>query len=277
MQGKPRFWGREQAADGRRGEPCEAEELGERRSVKGLGGWGSVKGLSHGAFHASSAALGAFFGSPKGRKGPGGEFFWLFFSEKRRKGPVSSLILSDRLMLSGFFHRNNASELRQRCREWFLASRHGLLSYALRHADGMTDVELLLAEVMRRVAEAIASGRVPIEAIAPYTLRCLRNGAVELRRKNARRLEAERRFTEAEAVQTQADEAAASDGLEDRHVYVRRLLRRLPPELAAVVTLRLWDELTFAEIARRLELPETSVRRRYDKGLQVLKSILNRS
>lgn len=103
-------------------------------------------------------------------------------------------------MLSGFFHRNNASELRQRCREWFLASRHGLLSYALRHADGMTDVELLLAEVMRRVAEAIASGRVPIEAIAPYTLRCLRNGAVELRRKNARRLEAERRFTEAEAV-----------------------------------------------------------------------------
>ncbi len=99
-------------------------------------------------------------------------------------------------MLSGFFHRNNASELRQRCREWFLASRHGLLSYALRHADGMTDVELLLAEVMRRVAEAIASGRVPIEAIAPYTLRCLRNGAVELRRKNARRLEAERRFTE---------------------------------------------------------------------------------
>ncbi len=180
-------------------------------------------------------------------------------------------------MLSGFFHRNNASELRRRCREWFLASRHGLLSYALRHADGMTDVELLLAEVMRRVAEAIASGRVPIEAIAPYTLRCLRNGAVELRRKNARRLEAERRFTEAEAVQTQADEAAASGGLEDRHVYVRRLLRRLPPELAAVVTLRLWDELTFAEIARRLELPETSVRRRYDKGLQVLKSILNRS
>lgn len=180
-------------------------------------------------------------------------------------------------MLSGFFHRNNASELRRRCREWFLASRHGLLSYALRHADGMTDVELLLAEVMRRVAEAIASGRVPIEAIAPYTLRCLRNGAVELRRKNARRLEAERRFTEAEAVQTQADKAAASGGLEDRHVYVRRLLRRLPPELAAVVTLRLWDELTFAEIARRLELPETSVRRRYDKGLQVLKSILNRS
>ena len=180
-------------------------------------------------------------------------------------------------MLSGFFHRNNASELRQRCREWFLASRLGLVSYALGHADGTTDVELLLAEVMRRVAEAIASGRVPIEAIAPYTLRCLRNGAVELRRKNARRLEAERRFTEAEAVQTQADEAAASDGLEDRHVYVRRLLRRLPPELAAVVTLRLWDELTFAEIARRLELPETSVRRRYDKGLQVLKSIHNRS
>lgn len=204
MQGKPRFWGREQAAGGRRGEPCEAEELGERRSVKGLGGWGSAKGLPHGAFHASSAALGAFFGSPKGRKGPGGEFFWLFFSEKRRKGPVSSLILSDRLMLSGFFHRNNASELRRRCREWFLASRHGLLSYALRHADGMTDVELLLAEVMRRVAEAIASGRVPIEAIAPYTLRCLRNGAVELRRKNARRLEAERRFTEAEVPDVQA-------------------------------------------------------------------------
>ncbi len=140
----------------------------------------------------------------------------------------------------------------------------------------MTDVELLIADVTRNVADAITSGRVPIEDIAPYTLRSLYNKAVELRKKNARRLDTERQYTEAESIHAQLNYNDGLCKLEDRHVLARQYLRTLPEDIASVVTLRLWDELTFDEIAKQLNIPETSVRRKYESGIQQLKAILNK-
>lgn len=177
-------------------------------------------------------------------------------------------------MLSTFFRRNK-TELRQKCREWFLASKHSLLNSARRQVDGMTDVELLVSDVIRNVTEAIISGRVPIEDIAPYTLRSLYNKAADLRKRNAKRLDTKQQYVEAESIHAQLNPNDGLSKLEDKHVLARKQLRNLPEDIASVVTLRLWDELTFDEIAKVLNIPETSVRRKYEKGIQQLKAILN--
>lgn len=175
------------------------------------------------------------------------------------------------------FLRNRETKLQQQCREWFLASRHALLAYARQQVDSDTDVELLIADVSRRVTRAICVGHVPEEDIAPYTLRSLYNGAAELRRKNAHRLEAERRYCEGEHIHGQLHQNDGPCGLEDQHILARQALKRLPEELSTIITLRLWNDLTFAKIAEKLQLPETNVRRRFDQGIKKIKKILNQS
>lgn len=171
--------------------------------------------------------------------------------------------------------RRNKTELWQKCREWFLASRHSLLAYVRQQVDSSTDVELLIADVARKVTEAVVSKRVPIEEIAPYALRSLRNKASDLRKKNAKRLEVERQYAHAESMHAQLGRDDGLGELEDIHVLARRHLRNLPEDIASVLTLRVWGELAFADIATKLNIPETSVRRQYEKGIQQLKSILN--
>lgn len=181
-------------------------------------------------------------------------------------------------MLSSFFHRHE-SALRQQCREWFLASRHALLGYARQQVDGMTDVELLVEDVARRVTQAIVAGRVSPEDITPYTLRALHNAALDWRKKNARRVQTERRYSADfyDAAAAPSEQADARSGLEDAHILACRALRNLPEDLYIVVSLRLWENWTFAAIAEKLHLSESSARRRFDKGIAIIKERLNRS
>ena len=176
-------------------------------------------------------------------------------------------------MISPLFRRNS-TVLRQKCREWFFASRHSLLAYARQQVDDITDVELLISDVTRKVTEAIISGRVPIADITPYTLRSLFNKASELRKKNAKRLDTERQYAEEESIHTRLSQNDSPTKLEDQHVLARNYIRNLSDDIASVVTLRFWGELTFSEIANKLNIPETSVRRKYEKGIQQLKQYL---
>lgn len=182
-------------------------------------------------------------------------------------------------MLSAFFHSQEPA-LRQQCREWFLASRHALLSYARQQVDDMTDVELLVEDVARRVTQAIVAGRVSPEDITPYTLRSLHNAAQDWRKKNAKRLQTERRYSEEVYDASPAAPTGLGSnrsGLEDAHILACRALRNLPEDLYIVVSLRLWENWTFAAIAGKLHLSESAARRRFDKGIAMIKERLNRS
>lgn len=194
----------------------------------------------------------------------------------RRKGPPATVNLCDTMKLSDYF-RTRETQLRQQCREWFLVSRHALLGYVRQQVDSATDVELLLEDVARKVTQAVAAGRVPPEDIAPYTFRSLYHKAAELRRQNTHRMETERRYYEEETRHGAEEQQANLCPLEDKHILARKALQSLPQELGAVLTLRLWDELTFPEIAAKLRMSESMVRRRYEKGITMLKERLNQS
>ncbi len=171
-------------------------------------------------------------------------------------------------MLHDFFH-SRSNRIRQQCHEWFLAHRHRLLGYARQQADCETDVELLLADAVRAAMRQACEGRVQLADMEPYCLRCIRNAAMEQRSRNIRRRELERRYSE-ENHYPEPSNSPLTHEPEDVHQRLRRELQRLPDELAEIVTLRLWDGLSYAQIARRTGLPETSLRRRYADAIKQL-------
>ena len=165
-------------------------------------------------------------------------------------------------------------KLLQPCEEWFLAHRHRLFAYARQQVDCMTDVELLLHDTARRVARAFSEGRVPFCDLMPYTLRSLKNAALDMRVANAHRLEAERRYGHEEGSSSTPAAIDSPRGIEDEHLILRRAVQQLPSELADVVTLRFWGEHSFAEIAAQLNLSEATARRRYETALLTIRITL---
>ncbi len=64
---------------------------------------------------------------------------------------------------------------------------------------------------------------------------------------------------------------------EDTHRAVWMALRNLPVEQSEVVVLKIWEELTFAEIAEILSVPPATAASRYRYGLEKLAAQLQHS
>jgi RNA polymerase sigma-70 factor (ECF subfamily) len=97
----------------------------------------------------------------------------------------------------------------------------------------------------------------------------LRRAAVDLARRNQRRVAREER-----AGDGPEDSVALFETLEvadDRRVAIEAALRRLPAEQREVLTLKIWGELTFDEIARQLDIPPNTAASRYRYALTALR------
>ncbi len=175
-----------------------------------------------------------------------------------------------------WWHRKGDEAARQLCRSWFLSVRHRLYLYARHRADSATDVELLLSRTLERVAEAVYRGRLAPEedSLLPYTLRSLANEAIKMNMANQRRRRAESCYS-----YDSSPHAAPPDTPPDTDEYSRlsEQLSRLPDKLAEIVTLHIWENLSFAEISRILDIPESTVRSRYETALRKLKQMMKNS
>ena len=173
---------------------------------------------------------------------------------------------------------NEANEARQQCRAWFRAVMHRLLAYARIQAGDENDVEMLLSGVMERVVEAVAEGRVPAteDNLMPYCMRAIRHSAIRLRRRNMHRREAELAFSASpEGHPTEEHPRHSADDASLRAERLRRAVQLLPEEHAELVELHIWQELSFAEIARRTDTPESTLLSRYLVALQSIKNHLS--
>jgi RNA polymerase sigma-70 factor (ECF subfamily) len=61
---------------------------------------------------------------------------------------------------------------------------------------------------------------------------------------------------------------------EETSEQIRRILRSLPQSQYEVVILKHWEDLTFAEIAEALELPQNTVASRYRYAMEKLQRSL---
>jgi len=106
----------------------------------------------------------------------------------------------------------------------------------------------------------------------PLLLVSIRRAAFDRARKDGRRA-----GREDCAARESADGAAWFEGspdADDRRKALGTALRDLPAEQREVVTLRIWGELTFDQIARQLSIPLHTAASRYRYGLLALRKNL---
>ncbi len=137
-----------------------------------------------------------------------------------------------------------------------------LIRYATtltRHRD---DAEDALQAALVRIAlrpKLLAESRLPWA----YLLKILRNEALNIvrRRKPMRRLKDDPRWW---------GDHMSAQGEDEVHRFVRRALSKLPPAQAEVVVLKIWEEMTFAEIGEVLGQSPNTAASRYRYALQKL-------
>jgi RNA polymerase sigma-70 factor (ECF subfamily) len=142
-----------------------------------------------------------------------------------------------------------------------LYQRHGpaLLAYATSLLPDRGMAEDVLHQVFLGL---LGKSALPEEA-RPYLFRAVRNRALNARRNSTRVTPLDDRQW---LVKPQRMMEA---GLE-----VERALRELPPEQREVVIMRIWGEMTLAEVARVLDVPANTVASRYRYALEKLRTAL---
>lgn len=105
----------------------------------------------------------------------------------------------------------------------------------------------------------------------PYLLRMVRNEALLIGRKKRRWLTTHS-ITDL-VTRRRVDELER----EDTHRAVWSAMRTLPAEQAEVIVLKLWEEMTFAQIAEVLEASPNTVASRYQYGLRKLAGKLRKT
>ncbi len=122
--------------------------------------------------------------------------------------------------------------------------------------DLLVDVFMVLVERGRGVAQ--------IRDLRAYLLQIARNHAARAHRK-------QHHNSPDLAVATVADEPV-TEALDS--IVVREALAALPAGQAEVVVLKVWHELTFAEIGQTLDISPNTAASRYRYGLEKLRTIL---
>lgn len=119
-------------------------------------------------------------------------------------------------------------------------------------------------EVVQDAFFRLSCERTTIENPTAWLYRAVRNGAISRKRSDVRR---ENRENASKRVPWfESDPANRLDA-----ELVAETLRQLPAELREIVTLRVWSELSFAEIAELTGTSKATAFRRYEEGIATLR------
>ncbi len=144
-----------------------------------------------------------------------------------------------------------------------------LFAFLINFTRDEEDTREVLQEVFVKLAKQPALLNAARDTRA-FLVRLAHNLAIDVMRRHGARARYEEQFgAEAPAVVTAPgpDEAACSSALS-------AALGQLPPDQRAVVHLKLWEGLTFVEIADALQVSPNTVASRYRYGLDKLRELL---
>lgn len=153
-----------------------------------------------------------------------------------------------------------------RWHEWVREHSPKLLLFARQQARSEADAQDLLQEAVVEGLQRCAGGEPPPLALVFATIH---RRAIDLARREDRRASREQ-----EAIGS-ATEAWFDAGVENREMehLIQNALSQLPGIYRDVITLKIWGELTLAEIAAVLEIPPNTAASRYRYGLIELRKI----
>ena len=145
-----------------------------------------------------------------------------------------------------------------------------LFGYILNLTRDQEDTREVLQEVFIKLARNPAALEVARDARA-FLIRLAHNSAIDLMRRRGTQNKYHARFfleiLSPFAPSADPDEAAFRNEL-------AAALAKLPPEQRAVVHLKLWERLTFEQIAQILDIPPNTAASRYRYGLDKLRDLL---
>ena len=105
----------------------------------------------------------------------------------------------------------------------------------------------------------------------PLVYATIRRRAIDLARKTDRRIARE------EVAAEESDTCWFDDTIEQKETarVIDRAIKKMPEKFREVVILKIWSELTFAQIAETLDIPLNTAASRYRYGLEILKRDAN--
>ena len=147
--------------------------------------------------------------------------------------------------------------------------KHGpqLLLFARTQTRCEADAEDLLQEAVVE-SSGKSAGNPPD---LPLVYATLRRRAIDLARKTDRRTAREEVTTE------RSEDCWFDDTIEQKETawLIERAIKNMPEKFREVVMLKIWSELTFAQIAQTLDIPLNTAASRYRYGLEILKRDAN--
>jgi RNA polymerase sigma-70 factor (ECF subfamily) len=154
-------------------------------------------------------------------------------------------------------------------RQWLDLHAGRLLLFARQQARRPADAEDLLQEALVEAWRRTPAGALPD---VPLVAATIRRRAIDWAR------QADRRQKREEGSQPDEEYWFDGDGTgAETRAQVQGALQRLSGEQREVLTLKIWGELTFAEIGAVLEIPANTAASRYRYGLERLRQELNRA
>jgi RNA polymerase sigma-70 factor (ECF subfamily) len=143
-----------------------------------------------------------------------------------------------------------------------------LLLFARQQTRSEADAQDVVQEAVVECWHRQADGTPPAVAMVFATIR---RRAIDLGRS------ADRRVVREDVAARAIPEEWFDGSVEERETsrLIQEAMNRLPDNYREVVTLKVWGELTFAEIAEALEIPANTAASRYRYGLAELRKYTN--
>ncbi|HTL19004.1 MAG TPA: RNA polymerase sigma factor [Patescibacteria group bacterium] len=151
-------------------------------------------------------------------------------------------------------------------RDWLSEHSAKFWLFARQKARSDADAEDLMQEAIIEAAKRNTGKGLPAP---PLVFATIHRRAIDQARQASRR--AARELAVAESVASFWFDTTAED--RDRARLIQDALSKLPEIYREVVTLKVWGELTFAEIAEALKIPPNTAASRYRYGLDALRNL----
>ena len=161
-------------------------------------------------------------------------------------------------------------------KEWFRENGSRLLLFARSQTRSQADASDVLQDAMLRLWKSYCADEGGEPPPLPLAYTAIRHAAIDFARRNSRRTKREQN---SEYLVTEADPAGdwfGTGSLEDkeRAKAIQQAIEKLPDKFREVLTLKIWGDQTFAEIADALDIPLNTAASRYRYALQALRKTL---
>lgn len=158
-------------------------------------------------------------------------------------------------------------------KRWFRDNGSRLLLFARQQTRSQADAEDVLQEAIVRLWRTAGSDPDSPPPSLPLAYTSIRHTAIDLARRNSRRSKREQKSDYVVDEFSESSDWFGTASLEEkeRNAVIATAIKDLPEKFKEVLTLKIWGDLTFAQIADTLNIPMNTAASRYRYALEALR------